>query len=341
MERIRQTAVVAVNVFGAHVESMTQGGPQISVVMSVKDDEAEVWNSVESVLQQNDVDHEFIIINDGSQDGTARVLRQFEKSDSRITVIDQDHRGLTNALIRGCARAKGRYIARQDGGGDISLPGRLRAQYQQLEREDSAVLVFSGARFVGPDGEHLYDSVISQQEFERGMNSLRSDEIKGPPHHGNTMFRRSAYYAIGGYRAAFRVAQDLDLWLRMHEAGAIVVNETIQYVAKIRPGDICFTQRLQQTATTRLVLEAAQLRRSGQSESTLLEEANRLWRDALDEGTINNSLCNRRDAEGFYHIAACLDARDKQRARHYYRLALSKRPLYLRALLRWVTSYLS
>ncbi len=320
---------------------MNGKAPEISVVMSVKDDEAEVATSIESVLDQKDVDFELIIIDDGSRDNTNKVLREYEKKDRRIAIIGQDNRGLTKSLIRGCAKARGKYIARQDGGGDISLPGRLHEQHRHLENNGGAVLICSATRFVGPEGEHLYDAVVSQHDFDRGMKSLLSDEIKCPSHHGNTMFRRTVYNSVGGYRAAFRVAQDLDLWLRMYEAGPIVVDETVLYVGKVHPGDICFSQRSRQAATTKIILEAARLRRSSRSERMLLKEAAAQDRDAADRRAKKRSVSKKHEAEGLYHIAACLDGGNKRRARHYYRLALIKRPLYMRALVRWVATYLN
>ena len=65
---------------------------------------------------QEGVDLEFIIVDDGSTDASAGMLDEFARADRRIRVIHQENRGLTRALIRGCAAAGGKFIARQDCG---------------------------------------------------------------------------------------------------------------------------------------------------------------------------------------------------------------------------------
>src|SRR6187455_3363395 len=101
--------------------------PLVSVVMSVYNGAKCLRDSVQSVLAQEGVDFEFIIVDDGSTDASGSLLSEFAESDSRVRVIHQHNRGLTRALIQGCAAARGPFIARQDCG-DLSLPGRLAAE---------------------------------------------------------------------------------------------------------------------------------------------------------------------------------------------------------------------
>ncbi len=306
--------------------------------MSVKDDEHFVAQSVESILEQDDIDFEFIIVNDGSTDETGETIAEFQRLDSRIKIVEQEHKGLTNALITGCVLASGKYIARQDAGGDISLPGRLRSQFELLEGDDDAVMVGSGATVVGPDGEHLYDTVMSQNELDQGLQSLTTTNVRGPPHYC-TMMRNSAYRKVGGYRGVFYVAQDLDLWLRLYENGRTIADETVRYVAKLRPTDISCLYRNSQIETTKYILEAARLRRSGRDETVILDLASQ-YKQKTPRSKITRKLYNRKqEAKGLYHIGSCINLTDSERARHYYRLALRKQPLHLRALLRLLSSY--
>jgi glycosyltransferase involved in cell wall biosynthesis len=88
--------------------------PDVSVVMSVYNDATYLCGAVESILIQEGVSFEFIIIDDGSTDGSGQILDEYAAKDSRIRVVRQQNRGLTRALIAGCAMARGKYIARQD-----------------------------------------------------------------------------------------------------------------------------------------------------------------------------------------------------------------------------------
>src|SRR5919197_1200716 len=101
--------------------------PEVSVVMSVYNGAANLRETIDSILNQEGVSLEFIIVNDGSTDESPRILAEYAERDLRINIIRQENQGLTRALIRGCAAAQGTYIARQDTG-DISLPGRLIQQ---------------------------------------------------------------------------------------------------------------------------------------------------------------------------------------------------------------------
>ena len=97
----------------------------ISVVMSVCNGSDLLAKAVNSILSQEGVSLELIVVNDGSIDGScATILDEYARRDPRVRVIHQENTGLTRALIRGCAAARGQFIARQDSD-DISLPGRL------------------------------------------------------------------------------------------------------------------------------------------------------------------------------------------------------------------------
>src|SRR4029079_15350055 len=104
-----------------------KAAPDVSVVMSVYNGAETLHETMESILSQERVAIEFIIINDGSTDGSDDILSQYARKDPRVRVIHQKNKGLTCALIRGCEEAKGEYIARQDVG-DVSMPDRLRRQ---------------------------------------------------------------------------------------------------------------------------------------------------------------------------------------------------------------------
>src|SRR5438128_1485891 len=106
--------------------------PVVSVVTSVYNGERYLLPSLESVLGQQGVDLELVVVNDGSTDRTGQILDDLASRDNRLRVLHQTNRGLTEALARGCSEARGRYIARHDAD-DLSLPGRLRRQQRLLD----------------------------------------------------------------------------------------------------------------------------------------------------------------------------------------------------------------
>ena len=90
--------------------------PEVSVVMSVYNGASHLFATLDSILSQEGVKFEFIVVNDGSSDKTGRILNDYAQRDSRLRIIHQENTGLTRALIRGCDAARGEFIARQDAG---------------------------------------------------------------------------------------------------------------------------------------------------------------------------------------------------------------------------------
>ena len=131
--------------------------PEVSVVMSVYNGASHLAATLDSILSQEGVELEFIVVNDGSSDKSGQILNDYAQRDSRLRIIHQENTGLTRALIRGCDAARGEFIARQDAG-DISLPGRLKSQVAVLRDREDCVFVSCWTDVVGPKGEFLYTS---------------------------------------------------------------------------------------------------------------------------------------------------------------------------------------
>src|SRR5262245_21944801 len=206
--------------------------PEVSVVMSVYNGASHLAATLDSILSQEGVELEFIVVNDGSRDKSGQILNEYAQRDSRLRIIHQENTGLTRALIRGCGTARGEFIARQDVG-DLSLPGRLARQRVILDAEPDVVMVSCATRYVGPSEEEVYTVAQSSEELEEGLRQLTIEKMRGPSSHPSVMLRRSTYEQVGGYRAAFPVAQDLDLWMRISEVGRCLAMPEVLYQVKL------------------------------------------------------------------------------------------------------------
>src|SRR6266536_1912903 len=99
---------------------MERQSPLISVVMAVYNGEKHLQKAIDSVLNQTLRDFEFIIIDDGSQDASADIIKTYR--DARIKYFrNQNNLGLTCSLNIGLTHVSAEYIARMDAD-DISLP---------------------------------------------------------------------------------------------------------------------------------------------------------------------------------------------------------------------------
>ncbi len=303
--------------------------PDVSVVMSVFNGAETLAETLESVLSQEGVALELVVVNDGSTDASGSILDDYARRDARVRVIHQENTGLTRALIRGCATARGRYIARQDAGGDVSLPGRLKRQLAILDQDPAISMTSCGTRFVGPAGELLYEVRQQGEELQRVLGQTTPSGLRGPSHHGSTLFRRALYEAVGGYRPEFRVAQDLDLWTRLAEQGRCVATREVLYQAVWALDSISHLRRRHQEVATKAVFECRERRRRGESEQPVLERLGREFAQPSGGRTPRGLSKARFD----YFLGSLLATRDPAAARRYLRQAVAAWPWHLKA---WV-----
>jgi glycosyltransferase involved in cell wall biosynthesis len=296
------------------------------VVMSVFNGAGHLPETLDSVLLQQACDFEFIIIDDGSTDGSGALLDSYAARDARVRVLHQENTGLTLALARGCAEARGEFIARQDAG-DLSLLGRLALQLDFLQQHPEAVMAACGVNYTGPAREPLHTVVSPMLDLDQGLRHTSVERLRGPPHHGGAMFRRAAYEIAGGYRLPFVVAQDIDLWLRLCEQGLCLGMSEALYEARLDAGSISSRRRNEQFRLGRLALACAAARREGSVESPLLQSHQPAPGSKRPPGRIER-------ARFHYFIASCLRVHDPLAAKRYYRKTLSDNPFHLKALLR-------
>jgi len=105
--------------------------------------------AVESVMRQTFQDFDFVIVNDGSTDGTADYLASL--ADPRIQIIEQANGGTAKAANNGLQYCTGQYIARMDAD-DISLPHRLETQVAFLDSHPEVGLVGAQMAPLGDSG---------------------------------------------------------------------------------------------------------------------------------------------------------------------------------------------
>jgi glycosyltransferase involved in cell wall biosynthesis len=195
--------------------------PHVSVIMPAYNAARYIDEAVSSILNQTYRDFEFIIIDDGSTDGTREKLQGYAAIDPRIILRSRPNTGLTIALREAIELAQGEFIARMDAD-DISIPTRFEKQLHFLQSNPDHALVGSSVLFIDKDSLPLGVSpwpVGSHEIIDSWHMSGRGSILMHP----SSMFRRSVYDAVGGYRIEYEVAQDLDLWLRIAEVGRIHV----------------------------------------------------------------------------------------------------------------------
>ena len=288
--------------------------PDVSVVIGVFNAERYLRASLDSVLVQQGVALEIIVVDDGSTDTTPSILREYAARDDRLHVITQSNAGLTRALIAGCDAARGRYIARQDAD-DLSMPGRLRAQQRMLDADDTLAFVSCWSEVMGPEDEPLL-LYRRPAGADAATHQLMVDRI-GPPGHGSVMMRRDAYMRVGGYREKFYYAQDSDLWLRLAQVGKLDYVQRVLYRYRLAADSISGRLHARKLPYARLIDELHAARQRGEDDAALLAAA-----ELPGPGDGHADEAKPSSGMTHYFIGRCLMARRDPRARHYLRASL-------------------
>ena len=242
--------------------------PLVSVVLAVYNGARHLERSLASVTGQRFTDFELIVIDDGSTDGTADILSALQRSEPRAIVVRQDNRGLTASLNRGIAMARGTYIARQDAD-DESLPERFERQVAWLDAHPSVAAVGTRADVIDGSGAVIgaLATAGGQQAVKRGLMTLRTTPV-----HGSVMMRTEALRTVGGYREAFCLCQEYDLWLRLISRFEIDNLPDTLYRWRMDRGAVYATRRTEQLKYAGLALGFAHERAAcGQDSCESLE----------------------------------------------------------------------
>jgi glycosyltransferase involved in cell wall biosynthesis len=184
--------------------------PTISVVMSVYNAEHYLKDAIESVLQQTYGNFEFIIINDGSSDGSLKIIQDYKLKDHRIVLINRENRGLIASLNEGLSIAKGKYIARMDAD-DICIPSRLEKQLIFLENNPEFGVVGSRAVSIDGDGKVIRKLNPPKMDFLIKSMLLFGNCIIHP----SVMINRKNLSNELYYSSEFLHAEDYELWSRV------------------------------------------------------------------------------------------------------------------------------
>jgi glycosyltransferase involved in cell wall biosynthesis len=234
------------------------GEPAISVLMPVYNCEKYLAEAVRSILGQTFADFELIIVNDGSTDGSLRVLQQFAEHDKRIRIIDRPNTGITPALNEMIEASRGQYLARMDAD-DISVPERFAKQKAFLDANPDCVIVGSRVMLMDPYGSPVAESghQLQHEQIEHELLTQSGWAMVHP----SVMMRRGAVVKIGGYDARWKHCEDHDLFLRMTEVGQAANLPEVLLWYRRHYASINYNKAAEQAAQKEALLREAHQRR--------------------------------------------------------------------------------
>ena len=186
--------------------------PQVSVVMPVYNGQRYLAEAIESILTQSCADFELIIVDDGSGDNSAAIIRAYAERDERIRFFQHErNRGRADAMNTGIAAAESQYITRMDCD-DVSLPERLEKQVAFLESNPGIGALGACGKFMNRDLATLrHDFIVPTQHALIALQHFLGYGFIG----ATVLYRRDCLIAVGGYEPGRRYVDDLELMSRL------------------------------------------------------------------------------------------------------------------------------
>lgn len=193
---------------------------KVSIIVPAFNAEATLGATLASLRAQRYPDFEIVVVDDGSTDGTAALVRAID--DPRIRLISQANRGLAGARNSGIHAARGAYIGLCDAD-DLWRADKLAAHVRHLDFCPEVGISYSGSALIGADGAPLglaqrprLSTVSPEHIFERnpiGNGSspvIRRETLRAIAWRPEGETERDWYFD-----ETFRQSEDIECWLRI------------------------------------------------------------------------------------------------------------------------------
>lgn len=184
---------------------------KLSVLLPVYNGEKYLNDSIESILAQSFEDFEFLIINDGSIDGSKEIIKKY--NDPRIIYVENDRNlGLIQTLNKGLNLARGEYVARMDQD-DISLKKRFEVQIGFMDNNPEFGVCGSWIKTFG-------DTKSKIVKYPNNPELIRAQLLFSNPLAHPTVIMRLNLLKKNNlfYRDDFKNSEDYDLWTRAEKS---------------------------------------------------------------------------------------------------------------------------
>lgn len=192
---------------------LNETSPSVSIIIPTNRHARFIEETLASVAAQTFTDFEVIVINDGSPDDTAEVLRPWIES-GRIRYYEQPNSGQSATRNRGIKVARGEFLALLDDD-DLWPADKLAWQVDCLRRNPRAVLCYGFAETFGMEQNYRLPESPGPQGII-GDEFLRGNPISSP---GQVLLRTQPVRELDGFDPAIRGTEDWDLWIRLGQVG--------------------------------------------------------------------------------------------------------------------------
>lgn len=205
----------------------------VSVVIPLFNKAEHVRQAIDSVVAQSRVPDEILVIDDGSTDGSDRVVQEYA---SRVSLLKKPHKGVSAARNFGIETAKGSAIAFLDAD-DVWKPHFLEKVTALLERFPQAGVAASGYEFLTKGGQvsQFHFAGIPRHSWQGIIDYFACMAANGVPplHASGVIARTDVLKHVGGFPVGVRWGEDHDTWARLAIATDIAFTNEILFTVNI------------------------------------------------------------------------------------------------------------
>lgn len=200
----------------------------VSIVLPVYNQAHYLPAALDGVFAQTYPNYELIVVNDGSTDGTADVLADYQQH-YQFTVITQENQGLPRALNAGFARVRGKYLT-WTSSDNIMLPDMLAVLARALDEDPSVGLVYADRYLIDEEGNDL--GRFNLPDYDPYL-LLHANLV-----HCCFLYRRECMERVGLYDPAFLGGEDWEYWIRISRFYRMKHLPEALYRYRLHPGSM-------------------------------------------------------------------------------------------------------
>ena len=225
---------------------MPSFNPLITVVTAVYNGEDYIEETIHSVLSAaKSISFEYIVVNDGSTDGTLSILNKFQ---GQIKIIDKANSGESESVTIAFGEARGEYLIVVSADDPLPSEKLFEGCFEEFAIDSNLVAIYPDWNMIGPQGEVL--KTIMVPDYSDELLIGRCITLPGP----GVIFRKSAALKIGGRRKKWTFVGDYDFWLRLSRIGELRHRPEVLAQWRYHPGSTSVNKRGPKMASERIAV---------------------------------------------------------------------------------------
>lgn len=192
---------------------MTNSNATFTIITPVYNGEKYLRETIESVLSSSNMHHcEYIVVDDGSTDKTAEILKSYE---NQLRVVTQRNSGESAAVNRGIELSLGEFLLVVSADDPLISSEIFDDVAKDFQENKKLVAIYPDWQVIDPNNKILEIKKLSDFSYEDFLGANKV--LPGP----GTIFRRDAAVEVSGRNAKWKFVGDYDFWLRLSDLGEI------------------------------------------------------------------------------------------------------------------------